>query len=429
MLSIAEASSEAHVGSEVSVRGWVYRIRSSGGVTFIVIRDSTGIVQCTAKKNELTPEQYDEISSLGIESSLSLIGTMKKEPRSPTGYEISIHKFTVYQKNDVFPITKDQGEEFLLDNRHLWLRSREFTSILKVRSTIFRSFADFFYDQGYYQVHTPFMVSTAVEGGSTLFKVDFFGEPIFLNQSAQFYLETMIYSLEKVFTIAPSFRAEKSRTRRHLTEYWHAEAEVAWIDNREMMDVEENMIYYIIQRVIEENYDDLKLLGRDPEALRAMKPPFPRVKYSDIIKVANEIGMQLKYGDDLGADEERQITMRYCKPVFVTNYPKELKPFYMPQDPDNPSEVLNHDLLAPEGYGEIIGGSQRIWDYKELMQRIREAGLDESAYYWYIDLRKYGSVPHSGFGLGMDRLAMWIMHLDNIREAIPYPRTIRRTKP
>ncbi|PYB68758.1 asparagine--tRNA ligase [Thermoplasma sp. Kam2015] len=429
MLSIAEVSTKAYVGSKVAIRGWVYRIRSSGGVTFVVVRDSSGIIQCTARKNELQPDVYDSIASLGIESSVEFHGTLKEDRRSPSGYELAVDSCRIYQKNDVFPITKDQGEEFLLDNRHLWLRSREFTSILKVRSTIFRSFADFFYENGYYQVQTPFMVSTAVEGGSTLFKVDFFGEPIFLNQSAQFYLETMIYSLEKVFTIAPSFRAEKSRTRRHLTEYWHAEAEVAWIDNNEMMDIEERMIYYIISRVIEDNEDDLRMLGRDPDLLKGMKPPYPRIRYSEIIKTANSIGLALKYGDDLGADEERQITMKYDRPIFVTNYPKELKPFYMPVDPENPGEVLNHDMLAPEGYGEIIGGSQRIWNYDEMMQRIREANLDEKAYYWYIDLRKYGSVPHSGFGLGLDRLAMWIMHLDNIREAIPYPRTIRRTRP
>ncbi len=429
MNHISDILSDDFIGKEVSARGWVYRIRSSGGITFIILRDSSGIVQCTAAKKALDDDRFKEISSLGIESSLEVSGTLKKDTRATTGYEIEVSSFRVYQKNDVFPITKDKGEEFLLDNRHLWLRSREFTSVLKIRSSIFRAFSDYFYENGYYQVQPPFMVSTAVEGGSTLFKVDFFGEPVFLNQSAQFYLETMIYSLEKVFTIAPSFRAEKSRTWRHLTEYWHGEAEVAWVDNNEMMDIEEKMIYYIISRVTDENREDFEILGRDVDTLKRMKPPYYRVKYSDIIKKAASLGMDLKYGDDLGADEERKITMEYDKPIFVTNYPKALKPFYMPLDPDNPGEVLNHDLLAPEGYGEIIGGSQRIWDYNDLMQRIKEENLNESDYYWYIDLRKYGSIPHSGFGLGLDRLSMWIMKRDNIREAIPYPRTIRRIRP
>ncbi len=429
MNHISDILSDDFIGKEVSVRGWVYRIRSSGGITFIILRDSSGIVQCTAARKSLDDDRFKEISSLGIESSLEVSGTLKKDTRATTGYEIEVSSFRVYQKNDVFPITKDKGEEFLLDNRHLWLRSREFTSVLKIRSSIFRAFSDYFYENGYYQVQPPFMVSTAVEGGSTLFKVDFFGEPVFLNQSAQFYLETMIYSLEKVFTIAPSFRAEKSRTWRHLTEYWHGEAEVAWVDNNEMMDIEEKMIYYIISRVTDENREDFEILGRDVDTLKRMKPPYYRVKYSDIIKKAASLGMDLKYGDDLGADEERKITMEYDKPIFVTNYPKALKPFYMPLDPDNPGEVLNHDLLAPEGYGEIIGGSQRIWDYNDLMQRIKEENLNESDYYWYIDLRKYGSIPHSGFGLGLDRLSMWIMKRDNIREAIPYPRTIRRIRP
>ncbi len=429
MNHISDILSDDFTGKEVSVRGWVYRIRSSGGITFIILRDSSGIIQCTAAKKAFDDDRFKEISSLGIESSLEVSGTLKKDTRAMTGYEIEVSSFRVYQKNDVFPITKDKGEEFLLDNRHLWLRSREFTSVLKIRSSIFRAFSDYFYENGYYQVQPPFMVSTAVEGGSTLFKVDFFGEPVFLNQSAQFYLETMIYGLEKVFTIAPSFRAEKSRTWRHLTEYWHGEAEVAWIDNNEMMDIEEKMIYYIISRVTDENREDFDILGRDVDTLKRMKPPYYRIKYSDIIKKADSLGMDLKYGDDLGADEERKITMEYDKPIFVTNYPKSLKPFYMPSDPDNPGEVLNHDLLAPEGYGEIIGGSQRIWDYNEMMQRIREGNLNESDYYWYIDLRKYGSIPHSGFGLGLDRLSMWIMKRDNIREAIPYPRTVRRIRP
>ncbi|MDA8142901.1 MAG: asparagine--tRNA ligase, partial [Thermoplasmatales archaeon] len=316
-----------------------------------------------------------------------------------------------------------------LDNRHLWLRSREFSAVLKIRSTIFKAFTDFYYENGFYQVQPPIMVSTATEGGSTLFKVPFFGDEVSLSQSSQFYLETFIFSLEKVFTIAPSFRAEKSRTRRHLTEYWHAEAEVAWVDNEGMMEIEEKMIEYVVSSVVRENEEELKLLGRDVELLKNIKAPFPRIRYGRLMEMAQEWGLNLKYGDDLGADEEREITVHFDKPIFVTHYPSSLKTFYHRPDPDNPDEILCHDLLAPEGYGEIIGGGERIWDLALLQKRMADYNLNSEDYYWYLDLRKYGSIPHSGFGLGLDRLAMWIMHLDNIREAIPFPRTIRRTKP
>ena len=273
------------------------------------------------------------------------------------------------------------------------------------------------------------MVSTATEGGSTLFKVPFFGEEAYLTQSSQFYLETFIYSLEKVFTISPSFRAEKSRTWRHLTEYWHAEGEVAWIGNDEMMEIEEKMIQFIIKAVLETNLEELRLLGRDVDVLRESLQPFNRMSYDELIEKSASLGMPLKYGDDLGADEERKIMSNFTRPLFITHFPAELKTFYHRPDPDNPKLILCHDLLAPEGYGEVIGGGERIWDLEELRQRIRDNGLREEDYYWYLDLRRYGSIPHSGFGLGLDRLAMWIMHLDNIKKAIPYPRTIRRLKP
>ncbi|MEM0155987.1 MAG: asparagine--tRNA ligase [Thermoplasmataceae archaeon] len=426
---IGDILSSGFVGKTVSVRGWVYRTRSSGKIAFVVLRDSSGIIQTVASISNLGEEKFKIIASLGIESSLEISGEVRRDERAVTGYEIDVSDFTVYQKNDVFPITKDKGEEFLLDNRHLWLRSQEFSAVMKVRSTVFKAFADFFYSEGFYQVQCPFMVSTATEGGGTLFKVPFFGTEVSLTQSAQFYLETMIFGLEKVFTISPSFRAEKSRTWRHLTEYWHGEAEVAWINNDQMMDIEEKMIHFIIQRVLEVNTKELGIIGRDPEILRHWMQPFLRMKYSELIERAQQFGMAIKYGDDLGSDEEKQIMVHFDRPVFVTHYPKELKTFYFRLDPKNPGELLCHDLLAPEGYGEIIGGSERIWDLNELLGRMQEFNLNPEEYYWYIDLRKYGSIPHSGFGLGLDRAIMWICKLDNIRNAIPFPRTIRRTKP
>ncbi len=430
MSQIKEVSADSLDGKEVSVRGWVYRIRSSGKLTFIVLRDSTGIIQMLSSTRSLSEEQHKELSSLTIESSLEATGILHKDQRAATGYEIEIKNFRIYQRNDNFPVSKDLGEEFMLDNRHLWLRSREFTAMMKIRSTIFNAFAEFYNMNGYYQVQPPIMVSTATEGGSTLFKVPFFGEEVSLSQSSQFYLETFIFSLEKVYTISPSFRAEKSRTFRHLTEYWHAEAEVAWIHNEEMMDIEEQMVEYIVGKVVKNNEEELKILGRDIEVLKNIKAPFPRIRYAKLMEMAkNEWGLDLKYGDDLGADEERAITVHFDKPVFVTHFPTELKTFYHLPDPENPSEILCHDLLAPEGYGEIIGGGERIWDLNLLEKRMEEYNLPKDDYYWYLDLRKYGSVPHSGFGLGLDRLCMWIMKLSNIKEAIPYPRTVRRTRP
>lgn len=429
MYKISEILDDTFVGKEVSVRGWVYRSRSSGKLSFIVLRDSSGIVQVLANAEELSTEKYRDISNLTVESSLEITGILKKDKRAVTGYEINVKDFKIYQRNESFPITKDQSEELLLDNRHLWIRSREFASVLKVRSTVFKAFSDFFEKEGYYQVQTPFMVSTATEGGSTLFKVPFFDEVVSLSQSAQFYLESLIFSLEKVYTIAPSFRAEKSRTWRHLTEYWHGEIEVAWIGNEGLMEVEEKMIEYILSVVLKENEEDLKLLGRDPEMLRKIKPPFRRIKYSDLIKEAQAWGMKIKYGDDLGADEEREIMSHFDTPIFVTHFPTELKTFYHMPNPENPSEILCNDLLAPEGYGEIIGGGERIWELDVLSSRMKEANLNVDDYYWYVDLRKYGSIPHAGFGLGLDRLTMWILHLQNIKDSIPFPRTVRRTRP
>ncbi len=429
MEQISSILNDSSTGKEFNIRGWVYRIRTSGKLVFVILRDASSIIQCVAKSDNFNETDFKIISSLTIESSVSFSGELKKDERAVTGYEMNIKSFTIYQRNDSFPVSKDISEEFELDNRHLWIRSREFNAILKIRSTIFKAFREFYDNGGYYEVQPPIMVSTATEGGSTLFSVPFFGEKAYLTQSSQFYLETFIFSLEKVYTITPSFRAEKSRTWRHLTEYWHAEGEVAWINNQQMMDIEEKMLHFIVKKTIEENSEELKILGRDIEILKESMKPFRRIPYRELIEMSESLGMPLKYGDDLGADEERQIMSNFKTPIFVTDFPASLKTFYHQPNPAKPDEILCHDLLAPEGYGEILGGGERIWDYDLLKKRINDNGLKEEDYYWYLDLRKYGSVPHSGFGLGMDRLAMWIMHLDKITGAIAYPRTIRRLRP
>ncbi len=430
MEKINDILSDNFIGKEASIRGWVYRIRSSGKITFIVLRDSSNIIQCIASSEKLDENSMKELSSLTVESSIEINGIIHREDRAVTGYELLILSYKIYERNENFPITKDLGEEFLLDNRHLWLRSREFTSILKIRSTVFRAFADFFYKNNYYQVQAPMFVSTATEGGSTLFEVNYFGEKVNLTQSSQFYLETLIYSLEKVFTVAPSFRAEKSRTRRHLSEYWHAEVEAAWYNNEDMMRDEENLIKYIIDEVIKNNENDLKIINRDINVLKNIKVPFERIRYKDLMeKAKKDFGLDLKYGDDLGADEEYNIMIHYNNPIFVTDYPESLKTFYHRPDPDNPGEILCHDLLAPEGYGEVVGGGERIYNLNELLDRLKNNNLNPDDYYWYVDLRRYGSIPHSGFGLGLDRVVTWICGLSNIKDSIPYPRTIRRVKP
>ena len=417
------------VGKEVELRGWIYRKRRTGKLIFVVLRDSSDIVQCVVEKKIIGSDKFKELDKVGVESSMIVKGTINKEPRAPTGYEVHVKEISIIGPSYNFPITKDKSDEFLLDNRHLWVRSREMNAILKIRDSVFEAIHNFFRENGYYESQGPMFVTGAVEGGSTLFEVPYFNKKAYLTQSSQFYLETLIFSLEKVYTIAPSFRAEKSRTRRHLTEYWHAEAEAAWYHNEDMMKDEEEMIVQIVQNVLSKRKKELELLNRDIRELENIEKPFERMKYSKLVDFANEHGVAMKYGDDLGADEESIITKNFDKPVFITHYPTEIKPFYHRPDPDNPSEVLCHDMLAPGGYGEVIGGGERIYLLDVLLKRLAEEGLNPDDYYWYVDLRKYGTVPHAGFGLGVDRLVWWLGGLSHIKYAIPYPRTIRRVKP
>lgn len=331
-----------------------------------------------------------------------------------------------------YPINEDAAvadTEYLLDVRHLWIRSRKMQAVLKLRHTIFGALHQYFRSRGFYEVQTPMFITAAVEGGATLFKVDYFGQPVYLTQSSQFYLEALIYTLEKVYVVAPSFRAEPSRTRRHLTEFWHAEMEIAWAGMEEAAKVGEELISYIVEKVLEERQEELKLLGRRTDALERIKPPFYWIDYDEAIEILQKKGLSIKWGDDIGADEERVLTTEFDKPIVLHHFPEKLKAFYHRNDPKRPEVTLSFDVLLPEGYGEVIGGGERIYEYKELVDKIIRFGLNPEDYQWYIDLRKYGSVPHAGFGLGVDRLAMWIAGVDHIRDAVPFPRDVRRTRP
>lgn len=428
-MHVNDVLDDSRVDTLVNVRGWVYRSRESGQLIFLVIRDSTNIVQVVVEKGAVTPEEFEMAKKSNIETSIEVEGKVSKEQKAVTGYEIHATKVKVYQFAENFPITKDKSDEFLLDIRHLWLRSREMTAIMKMRETVLDSIRDFMRERGYHEVQPPMFVGGMVEGGSTLFEVPYFGEKAYLTQSSQFYLEAFMYSLESVYTISPSFRAEKSRTRRHLTEYSHYEAEAAWVGNQQMMDLEEDMIIAIAQSLLSSNKGELEIVKRDLNKIKNVEKPFYRYRYEKVIEIGRQKGLQLDDVTDLGEKEERTITEDFDKPIFVYNFPTELKPFYHRPDPQDPSHVMNHDVLAPEGYGEIIGGGERIWNKDELISRMRNDNLNPEDYQWYVDLRSFGSVPHSGFGLGVDRLLTWLAGLDHINKVVPFPRTIRRLKP
>ena len=420
---------DAYVGKTVRLRGWIYRHRIVGSKAFIVLRDSSGIIQCVIDRDK-TPKLYSIAKDLGIESSIEVEGIVRKEPRAPGGYELHVTDLKVYGISRDFPIKGGEGIEYLLDNRHLWIRSRKLTTVMKIKHTVLKAGREYFIKNGWWEVTPPILTASACEGGATLFEVKYFDKKAFLSQSAQLYLEVLIYSLEKVWSLTPSFRAEKSRTRRHLAEYWHLEAEAAWYNMEDMMKVAEELVAYIIEKVLEENKRELEFLKRDTTILKnAVKTPYPRITYDEAIEILQKKGVNIEWGDDLGADEERILTMEFDKPFFITHFPKQIKSFYMKIDPNRPDVVRGFDLLAPEGYGEIIGGSEREDDYDRLLKRILEEGYNPEDYKWYLDLRKYGSVPHSGFGLGIERVVMWIAGLDHIRDATPFPRFRERIYP
>ncbi len=428
-MHISDVIRSGKEGSEYSIRGWIYRTRSSGSIVFSVIRDQSGIMQCTVKKSDVPAAEFDAAGKALIESSVECTGILKKDERAPGGFELRATGFRVVAFADPFPITANQSEAFLLDNRHLWIRSREQTAVMKIKETLLQGAREWFSKNGFFEVTPPILTTNACEGGTTLFSLKYFGEDAYLSQSAQMYLEATAFSLEKVFAVTPSFRAEKSRTPRHLTEYWHMEAEEAWVDNEGNMKIQEDLISAIASAIAERRKDELELLGRKAEELKVIEPPFERLTYSKVIEILNGRGKELAWGDDLGTDEERLLTEDYRKPVFVTSYPKTLKAFYMKDNEEDPKTYKCADMLAPEGFGEIIGGSERETDYSKLVRRLEEQKIPMEPYRWYLDLRKFGSVPHSGFGMGVERVLRWICRLEHIRDATPFPRTPSRIYP
>ena len=429
MLSKIQKIIDSKKGS-FKTRGWVKRKRDLAGKLFILLRDETDELQCVLDREKADKKIVALAESLFIESSVILEGTLKKDDRAPHGVEMQIEKLEAVYVGEKFPIQRDLSTEFLQDVRHLWVRSAKIKNALIVRETIFKGFREFMDTINAVESQGPMFVTGAVEGGSTLFETPYFGKKAYLTQSSQFYMEVLMFSLGNVYTIAPSFRAEKSHTKRHLTEFWHAEGEFPWMHLDELIDLEEKMLQFIVKKCVEENSKELKLLGREPSELEpSITGKYKRFTYEEILKKAQKKFPSLKYGQDLGEKEERELTKDEDKPMIVTHYPKTLKPFYHRPNPNDTKTVLCNDILAPEGYGEIIGSGERCWTEQEIMTRLKEANIDPAPYQWYIDLRKYGAVPHSGFGLGIDRLTAWITKAEHIRDVIPFPRTINRLYP
>jgi asparaginyl-tRNA synthetase len=424
-IPIMEVLQGIYEDKKIAIRGWVYRKREGKQTIFLVIRDSTGVIQCTVKAES---QAWNDAEKLTIESSLSLEGTVKQDQRAPGGYEVSVDKISVIGLAELFPITKDKSEEFLRDVRHLWLRSRRMNLVMKVRSKVQRFTDEFFEKQGFVEVSPPMFITSACEGGSTLFGLKYFDQNMYLTQSAQLYLEILIYSLEKVYCVAPSFRAEKSRTIRHLTEYWHIEAEQAFADMADLMRLEEELLAYICRRITEECKSEFAELGADISKLALVKTPFPKITYTEGIEKLKTKGFKIKWGEDLGYEEEKALADEFGKPFFVYDYPKEIKAFYCKIRSDDPKLALSTDVLFPR-IGEISTGGVREDNKEKLIERIKEQGLKEEDYDWYLDLRKYGTVPHVGFGMGLERLITWLLDLENIIDAIPFPRTTRRFYP
>ncbi len=418
-------------GSEVTIRGWLHHKRTMGGVHFFLIRDGTGIIQTTWKKEIVGEKVMEELEKMPVESVLIVKGKVKKDPRAPRGYELVATGYELLSKaEEDFPIArKYHGPDFLLDNRHLYIRNEKMWAMMKVRDKVLEAAREWFKQHGFTEVQPPIFTAAACEGGSTLFEVKYFDRIVYLTQSWQLYGEAIIASVGKAYTIAPSFRAEKSRTRRHLTEYWHLEAEMPFCDINELMKTEEELVEYMVHKVAKDMPWALEMFGRKPEELLKIKVPFPRITYDEAIEMLQKDGIDIEWGDDLTWVHEKHLTMKFDVPFFVTHYPKKAKAFYHKPDPSRPEVTLSVDMLAPEGYGEIIGSGVRIDTVDELIQRIKEEGLKVEDYKWYIDLRRWGSVPHAGFGLGVERFVMWILKLDHIRDAIPFPRTINRVYP
>jgi asparaginyl-tRNA synthetase len=428
-----------HEGQEVIIRGWLYNLRESGKLLFPIFRDGSGIIQGVVPKNAVAPEVFERLKGLTQESSVIVTGKVRADTRAPGGYELDVSNAEVLQKvpeDDPYPISlKEHGVDFLMEHRHLWLRSPRQAAILRVRAEIIKAVRDFFDDRGFTLTDPPILTPAACEGTTTLFPVDYFDEQAFLTQSGQLYIEATAMALGKVYSFGPTFRAEKSKTRRHLTEFWMVEPEVAYATLGDIMDLAQEFITHIVNRVLSKRVDDMKTIGRDVSLLEKVAAPFPRITYDEAVQMLQEghakgeLEAKFEYGGDFGSPDETYISSKFDRPVMVHRYPAKVKAFYMEPDPQRPDLALCVDVLAPEGYGEIIGGSQRMGSYEALLARIKEHELPEEAFKWYLDLRKYGGVPHSGFGMGIERAVAWICGLEHVRETIPFPRMLHRMYP
>jgi asparaginyl-tRNA synthetase len=428
-----------HEGESVTLRGWLYNSRESGKLLFPIFRDGTGSIQGVAHVKSVTPEVFEKLKGLTQESSVIVAGKVRADKRAPGGYELDVEDVQVIQRvpeSDPYPITlKDHGVDFLQERRHLWVRSPRQSAILRIRAEIMRTAAEYFDSNGYIRTDPPILTPAACEGTSTLFPVDYFGDPAYLTQSGQLYVESTALALGKVYSFGPTFRAEKSKTRRHLTEFWMIEPEVAYMDLDGLMELAENFIAHIVQSVLKNRAPELQVIGRDAAKLETVKAPFVRMRYDEAVEMLNEahkdgkLEAPFEYGNDFGSPDETWLSSQYDRPVMVHRYPANVKAFYMEPDPKDPRYALCVDVLAPEGYGEIIGGSQRVSSYELLSSRIDEHKLPREAFEWYLDLRRYGSVPHSGFGMGIERVVAWVCALDHVRETIPFPRMLNRMYP
>ncbi len=416
-------------GERVRLRGWVHRIRKQKKMVFVLLRDPSGVVQTVIKRGVVSDEEYSAATKMLVESLVALEGTVKADARAVGGYEVQVDHLDVLHFAEEFPITENQSVEFLNDNRHLWIRSRKMTNVLKVRDEVFRAAREYLRQNGFYETTSPMFVSTMGEEGAELFEVDYFGRKVFLTQTGQMHLEPQLFALERVFTLAPSFRGEKSRTRKHLTEFWHLEVEEAWCDHDANIRRQEELITHMCHSVVKNRAAELDELGVDPERLLRIGPPFDRMTYEDAIEECQRRGLDIEWGQDIRTEAEHVLTQDRDTFLIVEFYPKEIKSFYMKHNDADPRTYKNNDMLAPQGYGEVIGGSQREDDAQRLIENLLRIGDDPEKYRWYIDLRRYGSVEHSGFGVGVDRLITWMLGLEHIRECVPFPRTVSRIYP
>jgi len=428
-ISIKEAMKKGH--GLVHIRGWCYRARGSNALRFLVIRDSSDIIQCVIEKSLVSEETWSDAQKTDIEASIELSGEIVEDKRAPTGFEIKVKELKLIGESIGWPIQKDQSTELLADMKHLWLRSRYMTSIMKIRSTVFGAIDEYFRRSGFYEYHSPIFQATQAEGGSTLFSVNYFGKPVFLSQTWQLYAEPAIFALEKIYTIAPAFRAEKSKTSRHLTELWMCEMEMAWANFKDIQDHGEALIKYVVKKVLEQNMEELKILNRDIKILEKVRDePFLRITYTEALEILkSKAGIEIEWGKDLRTIEEDELSKINKHFTIVTEYPKVVKAFYMKEVEGHPEVVNGCDFIAPESYGEIIGGSERESDLEKIKERLVAQGEDPEKYNFYLDTRRYGSVPHGGFGMGVERIISWICHLETIKDAIAFPRTMLRVNP